>query len=143
MTNKEEVVAFMATEFPQSKCEIVEVGNSGSTVIRRVGPDDLRPGGTVMGPALIVVADFALYSAILCEIGIVPLAVTTSLTANFLRKPSASRNIIGVCKLLKLGKSLAVGEVLVYSEGMSDPVAHVVGTYSIPLRGDATTDEQR
>jgi acyl-coenzyme A thioesterase PaaI-like protein len=78
------------------------------------------------------VADVALYVAILGEIGIVPLTVTTSFTINFLRKPSATADIIGVCKLLKLGKTLAVGEVTLFSEGDDQPVAHVVGTYSIP-----------
>lgn len=58
--------------------------------------------------------------------------VTTSLTINFLRKPVASKGIVGVCRLMKVGKSLAVGEVSLYSEGTSEPVAHVVGTYSIP-----------
>jgi acyl-coenzyme A thioesterase PaaI-like protein len=66
------------------------------------------------------------------EIGIVPLAVTTNLTINFMRKPAADRAIVGVCKLLKLGKSLAVGEVSLYSEGIAEPVAHSVGTYAIP-----------
>jgi len=70
--------------------------------------------------------------AILGEIGIFPLVVTTSLNINFLRKPSASAPIIGVCKLMKLGRTLAVGEVSLYSEGEAEPVAHVVGTYSIP-----------
>ena len=134
VATKEELVAFMKAEFPQNKSEIVEVGNRAATVIRKIGPDDLRPGGTVSGPVIMAVADAALYVAILAEIGIVPLAVTSSITINFLRKPSASRNLVGVCKLLKLGRSLAVGEVAVYSEGMSDPVAHVVGTYSIPPR---------
>jgi acyl-coenzyme A thioesterase PaaI-like protein len=78
------------------------------------------------------VADVALYVAILGEIGIVPLAVTTSLSINFLRKPAAEKTIIGACKLLKVGKSLAVGEVTLYSEGSPEPVAHAVGTYSIP-----------
>jgi acyl-coenzyme A thioesterase PaaI-like protein len=132
VATKEEVVAFITTEFPQTKCEVVEVGNRTATVIRKIGPDDLRPGGTVSGPVIMAVADAALYVAILGEIGIVPLTVTTSITINFLRKPSAGKNLVGVCKLLKLGRSLAVGEVAVYSEGMSDPVAHVVGTYSIP-----------
>ena len=97
-----------------------------------MGTDELRPGGTVAGPVLMAVADVALYVAILGEIGIVPLTVTTSLNINFLRKPSAERSIIGVCKLIKLGKTLAVGEVSLYSDGMPDPVAHAVGTYAIP-----------
>jgi acyl-coenzyme A thioesterase PaaI-like protein len=78
------------------------------------------------------VADVALYVAILGEIGIVPLAVTTNLSINFMRKPAADRAVIGVCQLMKVGKSLAVGEVSLYSEGSDEVVAHVVGTYSIP-----------
>jgi acyl-coenzyme A thioesterase PaaI-like protein len=132
MATMEEVAAFIAAELPQSKCVVRGVGNWGATVSREIGPSDLRPGGTVSGPVLMGVADVALYVALFGEIGIVPLAVTTSLTINFLRKPVAHKSIIGVCKLLKVGKVLAVGEVSLYSEGMSDPVAHVVGTYSIP-----------
>jgi acyl-coenzyme A thioesterase PaaI-like protein len=78
-----------------------------------------------------------LYVAILGEIGIVPLAATTSLTINFLRKPVANKSVIGVCKLMKVGKVLAVGEVSLYSEGTSETVPHVVGTYSIPPRASA------
>ena len=136
MATKEEVCAFIAAEFPQTKCKVQSVGDMGSTVVHEVGPDELRPGGTVSGPVLMSVADVALYVAILGEIGIVPLTVTTSLSINFMRKPPAGRNIVGVCKLMKLGKSLAVGEVTLYSQGNEEPVAHVVGTYSIP-RGSA------
>jgi acyl-coenzyme A thioesterase PaaI-like protein len=134
---KEEVSAFMAAEFPQSKCVVEAVGNDGATVSHHIGPDELRPGGTVSGPVLMGVADVALYVAILGKIGIVPLAVTTSLTINFLRKPSAEARIIGDCKLMKVGRTLAVGEVSLYSEGSSEPVAHVVGTYSIPPKRES------
>jgi acyl-coenzyme A thioesterase PaaI-like protein len=78
------------------------------------------------------VADVALYVAVLGEIGIVPLTVTTSFNINFLRKPAQSKNIVGVCKLIKVGRSLAVGDVALYSEGVDEMVAHAVGTYSIP-----------
>lgn len=132
MPTKEEVAAFIAEEFPQTKCLVQEVGNGGATVTHEVGLVELRPGGTVSGPVLMSVADVALYVAILGEIGIVPLAVTTSFTINFLRKPAADRRVVGVCKLLKVGKSLAMGEVTLYSEGVDEPVAHAVGTYSIP-----------
>ncbi len=81
---------------------------------------------------MMFVADVALYIAILGEIGIVPLTVTTSLNINFLRKPAADKAIIGVCKLIKLGRTLAIGEVSIYSEGNPDMVAHAVGTYAIP-----------
>jgi acyl-coenzyme A thioesterase PaaI-like protein len=134
MATKDEVSAFIASEFPQTKCVVREVGNRSAVVAHEVGVSELRPGGTVSGPVLMGVADAALYVAILGEIGIVPLAVTTSLTINFLRKPAGSKAVVGVCKLMKLGRSLAVGEVWLYSEGEPEPVAHVVGTYAIPPR---------
>lgn len=132
MPSQAELAEFLSREFPQTKCTIESVVRHGATVRHPVGTGELRPGGTVSGPVLMAVADVALYVAILAEIGIVPLTVTTSLTINFLRKPSGTAAIIGVCKLLKLGRSLAVGEVTLYSEGNDQPVAHVVGTYSIP-----------
>ena len=132
MASKEEIRDFLALEFPQSKCTVEQVGQRSATVRHSVGSAELRPGGTVSGPVLMTVADVALYVAILGEIGIVPLTVTTSLTINFLRKPSAAASIVGVCKLIKLGRTLAVGEVSLYSEGSDEVVAHVVGTYAIP-----------
>ena len=134
MPTQSEIAAFLVAEFPQNHCTVEEVGGASATVRQHVGHNELRPGGTVSGPVMMAVADVALYVAILGEIGIVPLTVTTSLSINFLRKPSADCDIIGVCKLLKLGKTLAVGEVTIYSEGHPDPVAHAVGTYAIPRK---------
>ncbi len=132
MASKEQISAFLTQAFPQSKCRVEAVAAMSATVRHTVGVDELRPGGTVSGPVLMATADVALYVAILGEIGIVPLTVTTSLNINFLRKPAADRDIIGRCKLIKLGRLLAVGEVSLYSEGHPDPVAHAVGTYAIP-----------
>lgn len=91
----------------------------------------VRPGGTVSGPAMMALADFAMYALVLGMIGPVKLAVTTSLNINFLRKPGPA-DIIADARILKLGKRLAVGEVNLYSEGDDDAVAHVTATYSIP-----------
>jgi acyl-coenzyme A thioesterase PaaI-like protein len=132
LTTKQEIEHFMSTEFPQAKCTVEAVGAQSATVRHTVGFDELRPGGTVSGPVLMTVADCALYVAILAEIGIVALAVTTSLTINFMRKPSPTKDIVAKCTLLKVGKSLIVGEVSLYSAGDEKAVAHVVGTYSIP-----------
>jgi acyl-coenzyme A thioesterase PaaI-like protein len=135
MATKGEIAGFLGSAFPDRGFVVEAVGNASATLSYPVRSDDLRPGGTVSGPVLMAVADVALYVAILGEIGIVPLAVTTSLTINFLRKPSPDKRIVGVCKLLKVGKALAVGEVALYSEGTDAPVAHAVGTYSIPPQG--------
>ena len=96
----------------------------------------LRPGGTISGPAMFGLADVALYAAILAHIGPVALAVTTNMSVNFLRRPEP-RDLIATCTLLKLGARLAVGEVLLRSEGSDEIVAHVTGTYSIPPRAKA------
>lgn len=128
----EQVAAFIAREFPQTKCVIESVGGRHSRVRHPVGPEELRPGGTVAGPVLMAVADVALYVAILGEIGMVTMVVTSSLNINFLRKPPADRPIISECRLIKVGKTLVVGEVFLYSQGLDEPVAHVVGTYAIP-----------
>jgi len=129
---KEEISAFMALEFPQTKCVVETVNENGATLSHEIGINELRPGGTVSGPVMMAVADVAIYVAILGRIGIVPLTVTTSLTINFLRKPSANARIIAECTLMKVGRTLIVGEVSLYSEGSDDIVAHVVGTYSVP-----------
>jgi acyl-coenzyme A thioesterase PaaI-like protein len=132
MPTKAEIVDFLVREFPQSKCIVEEVGDRSATVSHPIGPAQLRPGDTVSGPLLMAVADVALYVAILSTIGLVPLAVTTSLTINFLRKPSARNPIVGVCRLMKVGRILVVGEVALYSDRKEEMVAHAVGTYSIP-----------
>jgi acyl-coenzyme A thioesterase PaaI-like protein len=137
MPTKAEIVDFLVREFPQSKCVVEEVGDRSATVSHPIGPAQLRPGDTVSGPLLMAVADVALYVAILATIGLVPLAVTTTLTINFLRKPSARNPIVGVCRLIKVGRILVVGEVALYSDRKEEMVAHAVGTYSIPPKRTA------
>jgi uncharacterized protein (TIGR00369 family) len=132
MANATEIAEFLRREFPQNKSTVVSVGKRCATVRLAIGFDQLRPGGTVSGPAMMGLADCALYVAILGEIGLVALTVTTSLNINFLRKPAAGRDIVGECRLMKVGRTLVVGEVSIYSDGDDEPVAHVVGTYSIP-----------
>ena len=123
---------FFSKEFPQADFVLESFDEDSVTIRRKIGIEDLRPGGTVSGPTMMSLADCAIYATILREIGLVALAVTTSLNFNFLRKPVADKDILGVCKILKLGKTLAVAEVTIYSEGDDRPIAHAVGTYSIP-----------
>ncbi len=132
MPTKAQIVELLAREFPQSQCVVEEAGERSATVSHPVGPAQLRPGGTVSGPLLMTVADVALYVAVLATVGLVPLAVTTNLNINFLRRPSPRNPIVGVCKLIKVGRILVVGEVALYSDRDEEMVAHAVGTYSIP-----------
>jgi uncharacterized protein (TIGR00369 family) len=93
--------------------------------------DFLRPGGTISGPMMMGLADLAIYGVVLAAVGKKELAVTTSLTINFLRKPPPTA-LIAEARLLKLGKRLAVGEAELFSEGDPTMVAHVTATYSLP-----------
>lgn len=104
----------------------------GVTLRLRVGESHLRPGGTVSGPAMFTLADLAIYAAILSRIGPVALAVTTNASIDFMRKPESGRDLVADCRLLKLGKTLAVGDVLIHSEGGTEPVARCSMTYAIP-----------
>ncbi len=122
----------MAREFPQSKIVVESIGDKSAIVRHKIGIDELRPGNTVAGPVMMGLADAAIYVAILGQLGLVALAVTTNLNINFLRKPRADADIIARCALIKTGTRLAIGEVFLYSEGDEEPVAHAVGTYSIP-----------
>ncbi len=107
---------------------------AGRVVMRmRCADHALRPGGTVNGPAMVALADVAMYAVVLSLIGPVEAAVTTSLNANFLRRPPAA-DLVAEARILKLGKRLAVGEVTLTSDGEAEPVAHVTATYSIPPR---------
>ncbi|GAB3438014.1 PaaI family thioesterase [Insolitispirillum peregrinum] len=98
-------------------------------------PDLIRPGGTIAGPAMMALADLAMYGVVLSLVGRIELAVTTNLNINFLRKP-AQADMLAVGRLLKGGKRLVVVEVDLYSEAEPDQlVAHVTGTYSVPPQG--------
>jgi uncharacterized protein (TIGR00369 family) len=122
---------------------IVEAVGEGTVRLRLPYRDDfVRPGGTVTGPALFALADVALYGAVLSLIGRVELAVTTSMTVNFLRRP-APVAVVAEARILKIGKRLAYGEILLWSDGEPDPVAHVTGTYSIPPHESVTLSSSR
>ena len=136
----DELERFLAAEFPQvfnasSGLSIEALWDGGCRVRQAFRELHVRPGGTISGPTMMALADFAMYVAVLGAIGPVPLAVTINLNINFLRKP-AQRDLTGEARLLKLGKRLATGEVFIRSDGDEEPVAHVTSTYSIPPRDE-------
>ena len=131
-----ELEKFLYVEFPQafSNGDIrIENADGASCLLRqRYSEQMLRPGGTISGPTLMALADFAMYVVLLSAIGPAGLAVTTNLNINFLRKGTPGKDVLAAARLLKLGKRLAVGEVNLMSGISPDPIAHVSATYSIP-----------
>ena len=129
-----ELRVFMAAEFPQvaKDFNIEQVAPMEITVRLHVSERNLRPGGTVSGPSMFSLADVSIYLLILAMIGPQALAVTTNCSIDFMRKPAAGADLIAKARLLKLGRLLVVGDVLLFSEGSETPVARAGLTYSIP-----------
>jgi uncharacterized protein (TIGR00369 family) len=130
-----DIERFVESQFPQAR---------GFGVIRAIRDDELdlelpysddylRPGGTLSGPTLMTLADTAMYFLVLAHVGPVALAVTTSLSINFLRKPPPAA-LRATARMLKLGSRLAVGEVHIRSAADDALVAQVAVTYSVPPR---------
>lgn len=134
--NENALEGFLAEAFPQvaQDFRVEALTPEGITVRQIVDNRHLRPGGTVSGPTMFALADVSVYLAILSRIGPKALAVTTSCAMDFMRKPAADTDLIAECRLLKLGRVLAVGDVLIFSEGQGAPVARASMTYSIPPR---------
>jgi len=124
---------FLEEQFPQAPPGI-RVESVDDTTIRVRQPTHdghLRPGNTISGPTLMAMVDCGFYLLLMARLGPVAMAVTTSLTINFMRKPEPG-DLLGEGRLLKLGKALAVGDFTIWSAAVKDPVAHATVTYSIP-----------
>lgn len=126
--------AFMMREFPQvaAQYRVEHTAPMEADIRLLVDEQHLRPGGTISGPSMFALVDLAMYAVTLAMIGPVALAVTTNCSIDFMRKPEAGRDLIGNARLLKLGKTLAVGDVLVHSVGSDAVVARASLTYAIP-----------
>ena len=134
LMDRDALNAFIAREFPQiaDSFRVEEVAPARLRARLIVTEGHLRPGGTVGGPSIFALADVAVYCMVLARIGPVALAVTTNGSIDFMRKPAAGRDLIAECTLLKLGRVLAVGDVLMRSEGSDEIAARCTMTYSIP-----------
>lgn len=134
---RKQLETLLRAEFPEmfdaeSGYALEDLWYGGCRVRRHFHPKSLRPGGTVAGPIMMALADFTMYLAVLSAIGWMPLAVTTNLSINFLRRPQP-RDLLADARLIKLGKRLAVGEIGIRSDGDDELVAHATATYSIPV----------
>ena len=130
----DDLSAFLARDFPQVSDDYVleDVGEMSIRVRLKTAERHLRPGGTISGPTMFALADVSVYLAILAQIGPAALSVTTSCAIDFMRKPAAGADLVCDCRLLKLGRVLAVGDCLIRSDGQEAPVARASLTYSIP-----------
>ena len=131
-----EIERRLVVEFPQAFGPKGSMHIEAAALMRArlrlaVAERHLRPGNTISGPAMFELADCALYVAVLATVGWIPLAATTSLTLNFLARPQV-RDLVADSRLLRVGRTLAVGEVSIRSQGGDTILAHATGTYVLP-----------
>ncbi|MGV6847787.1 MAG: PaaI family thioesterase [Marinibacterium sp.] len=136
---RDDLAAYLGEVFPQVSAlfAIEMLAPMQMTMRLIVDESHLRPGGTVSGPAIFGLADVTVYAMVLSMIGRQSLAVTTNCSIDFMRKPAAGRDLMAEGRLLKLGRTLAVGDVLITSHGDIRPVARASLTYAIPPAGSA------
>jgi len=130
-----EIEALLAAQFPAARGAgaITELGADRVTLRATYRSELARPGGTIMGPALMTLADTAMFVLVLAARGPGSLgAFTTSLDIHFLRPPPP-RDLDATAVMLKLGKRLAIGTVTLCSTGDPTPVAHATVTYALPV----------
>ena len=128
-----EVRDFLEEVWPGStRAYVIEDVGDHSARVRMVHSQDrLRPGGIVAGPALMALADCAVWIALLGVVGREAMTVTVNMNINFLR-PGPAADVIAEVRLHKVGKRLATGDVLMYSDGSAEPIAQATVTYAIP-----------
>lgn len=132
-----QVSVLVDAHFPQvhaggKHLHIESIGHRVASVRMQGDDSQMRPGGTVSGPAMFKLADFSLWVVLLGNLGEHALqAVTTSLTINFLTRPKPG-DMLAQARIIKLGRRLAVGEIELYSIDAEDMVAHATATYAIP-----------
>lgn len=129
-----ELSSYLDEVFPQvvNSYRIVDLQQGYARVIQNITQENLRPGGTVSGPTIFSLVDIGMYILLLAHIGKEPLAVTTNCSIDFLKKPTMDEELFADCNLLKLGKTLVVGEVLVKSSEKEALLARSSITYYRP-----------
>ncbi|MDB5444594.1 MAG: hypothetical protein JWP86_2747 [Phenylobacterium sp.] len=130
------VNAVLRRAFPSARPEafptVLEVAPGRVRVMTPYSEAYLRPGGVVSGPALMSLADTAAYALVLAHVGEQLMAVTSSLTMNFLRgaKPG---DLQAEAQMLRLGRRNAVCDVRLWTEGPDRLAAQATVTYALPL----------
>ena len=131
LLNADDLTAHVRRSFPTER-EVLVVEDLDEQSIRmrmRIDTGNLRPGATVSGPTIFTLVDTVAWLATLAHLGPGREAVTSSVNINYLRRPQLA-DLLGEGRLLKLGSRFSVTDVLVFSEGLPDPVAQATVTYA-------------
>ncbi len=134
MMTPDEVMAFVSEHFPQAMEQgftVERITDQGLVLRLECEHKHLRPGDTVSGPTIMWMADCAFWLSIIARVGPEALAVTTNININYMRKASRG-TLYAEARIMKLGKRLCGGDVVLTQPGLDGPVAHATLTYSRP-----------
>ncbi|HET7722541.1 MAG TPA: PaaI family thioesterase [Acidimicrobiales bacterium] len=133
LMNADELTAHVHAAFPGGAAEqwmrVEQVTDDSIRVRMRPEPTSLRPGGTVSGPTIFSLVDTVAWVATLAQLGPGRDAVTSSVSIHYLRRPALA-DLVGEGRLLRMGKRFSVTDVLIYSDGVEEPVAQATVTYA-------------
>jgi uncharacterized protein (TIGR00369 family) len=132
--NADEINDYLAEVFPQIDGQFTVTSATLDCLTMQMHIDDrhLRPGGTISGPSMFSLADVTVYAMVLARLGRKALAVTTNASLDFLRKPDGGADLVATGRMLKMGRTLVVADLLITSVGNDAPVARASMTYSLP-----------
>ncbi|MBX6741772.1 MAG: PaaI family thioesterase [Acetobacteraceae bacterium] len=128
-----EIQAIVRAGVPLAGAWNVEVlaAAEGCALVRLPFREDLlRPGNTVSGPALMGLADVAMWAALLGVTGGKDESVTSTMTVNFLR-PVGARAVLAEARIVKRGKRMVFGEILMRAEDSDEVAVHVTTTWAV------------
>ena len=133
LLSADELTDHLHTAFPGAEVEdrmrVDEVTDTSIRIRMRIDAGNLRPGATVSGPTVFTLVDTVAWLVTLARLGPGRDAVTSSVSIHYLRRPEQA-DLVGEGRLLRMGRRFSVTDVIVFSEGVADPVAQATVTYA-------------
>jgi uncharacterized protein (TIGR00369 family) len=129
-----ELEALMDLGFPdwRTSMQVVSLDERALRLKMPFRPEVLRAGGTVSGPAMMLLADTAAYLLTLARSGpSAGAAATANLDIHFLARPQPV-DVVATATMLRLGRRLSVASVDLHAG--AELVARATVTYALPPR---------
>ena len=109
---------------------VEEIGADGAILRMRFSERLCRDNGGVCGQAIASLADTAMVFAVSAASGGYRPMTTVDKTVHFLR-PIANADALAVARVLRLGRSMAFGQVTIVAEGDARPAATAQTAYAL------------
>ena len=105
-------------------------GGAGATLRMKFSERICREGGVICGQALMSLADTAMVFAVASASGRYRPMTTVDQTSHFL-KPAANADVLADARIVRIGRSMAFGQVMLTPAFDVKPVAMVSSAYAL------------